>query len=174
MAKAFDEKLTHQRELTARERFAENFAKSKFGGWFAITVANRIDRGLMRASGNRVNLFGAVAPSVPVGVLTSTGAKSGKTRKTPLLYVPHEGNVLLIASKAGAVKNPSWYYNLKANPDVSFAGRGEKGDYVAREATGRERTKLWTVVNDVYDGYDTYQERAGDRKIPVMILEPKG
>jgi F420H(2)-dependent quinone reductase len=168
-----DEVLSHTRELSARERFAENFAKSKFGGWFAINIANRVDRGLMKVSGNRVNMFGVIAPTVPVGLLTSTGAKSGKERKTPLLYVPHEGNVLLIASKAGAEKNPAWYHNLKANPEVGFTGRGESGTYVAREAKGRERAKLWEVVNDVYVGYETYQERAGDRKIPIMVLEPK-
>jgi deazaflavin-dependent oxidoreductase (nitroreductase family) len=127
----------------------------------------------MKASGNRINLFGVVAPRVPVGMLTATGAKSGKQRRIPLLYVPHEGNVLLIASKAGAAKNPAWYHNLKANPEVEFAGRGEKGSYVAREAKGRERDSLWVVVNDVYEGYDTYQGRAGERKIPIMVLEPR-
>ncbi len=164
---------SHKRELTRREKFAENFAQSRFGGWIAINVANHIDRVLMPLSGNRVNVFKLMSPGVPVGLLIHTGAKSGKERKTPLLYLPQGEDVVLVASKAGAERNPAWYFNLKANPEVTFMGTDGKGDYRAREAKGREKRKLWEAVNDLYAGYDVYQERTGGREIPVMVLEPR-
>jgi deazaflavin-dependent oxidoreductase (nitroreductase family) len=164
---------SHQRELTRRERLAENFAQSRFGGWTAIHVASRVDRVLMPLTGNRVNIFKLMSPGVPVGLLIHTGAKSGKERKTPLLYLPQGENVVLVASKAGAERHPAWYHNLKANPEVTFMGTEGKADYTAREAKGREKRKLWEAVNDLYAGYDTYQGRTGGREIPVMVLEPR-
>ncbi len=163
---------SHERGLSRRERFAENFAKSKFGGWFAINVAHRVDKVLMPISKNKLSVFKISSPSIPVGLLTSIGAKSGKTRRTPLVFLPSGEDVVLIASKAGAAKNPAWYYNLKANPEVKFLGRQGEISYVAREAKGRERKRLWREVNDLYGGYETYQGRTGGREIPIMVLEP--
>ena len=80
--------------------------------------------------------------------------------------------MVLIASKGGNVKHPAWYWNLKANPQASFLGPGGlTGDYVAREAEGDERSRLWAEAVDYYDGFATYQGRTDGRRIPVVVLD---
>jgi F420H(2)-dependent quinone reductase len=147
----------------------EAFVKTPAGGWLAVNVANPIDRRLLRLTNGRVGTFFGQ----PVGLLGTVGAKSGQPRETPLLYLDDGERVILVASKAGAARHPAWLHNLRANPEVSFLRRGgHKGAYVAREAEGAERDELWARVNDLYAGYDTYQERAKSRTIPVVVLDP--
>jgi deazaflavin-dependent oxidoreductase (nitroreductase family) len=158
-----------RRQLKWWERSLENFARSRPGGWLAINVANPIDKRLLAWSNGRVGLY----VGQQVGLLEHVGAKSGLRRVTPLLYLADDGRIVLVASKAGAERNPAWYHNLKANPEVEFLPRGgPKAPYLAREAEGEERDDLWHRVNDLYVGYDDYQARSGGRRIPVMVLEP--
>jgi deazaflavin-dependent oxidoreductase (nitroreductase family) len=153
------------------ERWQEAFARTKPGGWFAINIANPIDRRLLRWTGGRFGLF----LGQPVGLLETLGARSGKPRTAPLLYREEDGRIVLIASKAGAERHPAWYHNLIAHPQVAFTGRdGRHARYRAREAEGAERETLWARANDLYAGYDDYQERAGGRRIPVIVLDPDG
>jgi deazaflavin-dependent oxidoreductase (nitroreductase family) len=141
---------------------------SRPGAWFYIHVAPKIDRPLMRVSRGRLGFGGSRA-----GILRHVGAKSGLERTTPLLFMRDDANVILIASRGGDSRNPGWYHNLKANPEVGFAMLGKEGRYRAREAGGEERERLWRkVCSERYPGYETYQKRAGARRIPVMVLEP--
>jgi deazaflavin-dependent oxidoreductase (nitroreductase family) len=94
-------------------------------------------------------------------------------RTTPLVYTRDGENVLLVASRGGDVHHPAWYYNLLANPDVTFTVEGKERPYHARLATAMERPWLWKAVNRTYAGYATYQRRAGDREIPLFVLEPR-
>ena len=111
---------------------------------------------------------------LPVVIVTSMGAKSGKLRKTPLMRVEHEGRYALVASQGGAPKHPGWYHNLRKHPQLKvWAPRGRSGDYVARVVEGPDRERLWAKAAAEYPGYDTYQVRAGDRQIPVVTLSPK-
>jgi F420H(2)-dependent quinone reductase len=132
-------------------------------------VATRIDRVLLPLSGGRVSSsFGR-----PVGLLETRGAKSGRPRRAPLLFVRDGDRVVVIASKGGNPKNPAWYWNLRKNPHVKFLGpRGVTGEYVARVAEGEERSRLWAEAVDLDDSYTTYAERTGGRLIPVVVLEP--
>jgi F420H(2)-dependent quinone reductase len=83
-------------------------------------------------------------------------------------------NVVLFASRGGDTRHPGWYHNLKANPEVRFTILGSERRYRARVAEGEERERLWRkAVTTRYSGYDTYQERAGGRRIPVVVLEPE-
>jgi deazaflavin-dependent oxidoreductase (nitroreductase family) len=149
----------------------EDIARSRPGGWLAVNVANPIDQRLLEWSNGKVGMYAGQS----VGLLYVVGAKSGKPRTTPLLYLGDGDRIVLVASKAGAAKHPAWYHNLKANRDVSFLPRGgPKGAYVAREAEGAERKDLWEKVNDLYVGYEDYQERTGGRVIPVIVLDPAG
>lgn len=164
------EPARQRRDMTLQERAWEDLAKSRFGGWFAINVATRADRILLPLSNGRFSISGG---KIPIGLLTAVGAKSGQVRATPLLYLQRGDDVVLVASKIGAERSPGWYFNLKAHPEVTFLGKTGMREYVAREAVGKERSDLWAEVNDLYSGYDDYQQRTGGRRIPVMVLEPK-
>ena len=159
--------MPRERQLSAFERLTENFAKSRFGGWLYVTVFPHIDPALLKAPGGRFSL----SVGRPILLLTHTGARSGQKRETPLLYTADGERIVLVASKAGNPKNPAWYHNLKAHPRVEVLARRRSGSYVAREAEGEERERLWALANELYGGYDTYQGRTGGRRIPVMVLE---
>jgi deazaflavin-dependent oxidoreductase (nitroreductase family) len=156
-----------RRELNWFERGLENFARSKAGGWYFVNVAMRVDRVLLPLSGGRISS----APGQPICLLETVGRKSGELRKTPLLFLPDGDRVILIGSKAGATKHPGWIHNMRANPRVKLLAPRRSGEYVAREAEGEERDRLWDEACDYYAGYQTYQGRAGNRQIPVVVLE---
>jgi deazaflavin-dependent oxidoreductase (nitroreductase family) len=157
-----------RRQLNRVERVLEDFARSKVGGWYFVNVAMRVDRVLLPLTGGRISS----APGQQVLLLETVGAKSGERRRTPLVYVTDDGHIVLIASKAGATRHPAWFHNLRANPRVKVLAPGRSGEYNAREAEGEERERLWREACDYYAGYDTYQDRAGSRRIPVVVLEP--
>jgi deazaflavin-dependent oxidoreductase (nitroreductase family) len=114
---------------------------------------------------------GTTMRGMPVIVLTSVGAKSGKIRKTPLMRVEHEGEYAVVASLGGAPKHPVWYYNLKANPQVELQDGPAKQDMVAREIAGDEKARWWARSVAAFADYAGYQEKT-DREIPVFVLEP--
>jgi F420H(2)-dependent quinone reductase len=157
-----------RRKVSALHRQSERFVASKPGAWLFVNVAMRIDRVLVPLTRGRLSMgFGQ-----QVGVLETIGAKSGERRRIPLLYIRDGDRVVLIASKGGNPKHPAWYWNLRKNPRVTFLGpRGVTGDYVAREAEGEERERLWDDAVDYYSGYTTYQGRTDGRRIPVVVLE---
>jgi deazaflavin-dependent oxidoreductase (nitroreductase family) len=128
-----------------------------------------IDRRLIPLTRGRVK----VAMGQPILLLHTRGARSGQERTTPLLYTPHASGFIVVASKAGAEHNPGWYHNLRAHPDaVAVEVGGRRIPVRARVVEGGEREELWRIVNDNYNGYETYQGRAGSRVIPVVLLEP--
>jgi deazaflavin-dependent oxidoreductase (nitroreductase family) len=108
---------------------------------------------------------------VPIIVLTTLGAKSGKLRKTPLMRVEHEGRYAIVASRGGAPTHPLWYHNVVANPLVELQDGPVKRDYRARELSGAERDEWWARAVAVWPDYDEYQRKT-ERVIPVFLLEP--
>jgi deazaflavin-dependent oxidoreductase (nitroreductase family) len=113
---------------------------------------------------------GTTLRGMPVIVLSTLGAKSGKVRKTPLMRVEHDGAYAAVASLGGAPKNPVWYYNVIEHPSVEVQDGPVKKDMVARELTGDEKTAWWKRAVAAYPDYADYQEKT-DREIPVFILE---
>jgi len=109
---------------------------------------------------------------MPVVILTTIGAKSGKIRKAPLMRVEHDGCYAAVASLGGSDKNPVWYSNVRANPHVELQDGPERWDMVAREVTGDEKAAWWERAVAAYPDYATYQEKT-DREIPVFVLEPE-
>ena len=107
----------------------------------------------------------------PVVVLTSVGARTGSLRKVALMRVEHEGVYAAVASLGGAPKNPAWYQNLTKSPHVELQDRATRGDYIAREVTGDEKSTWWRRAVEAWPDYATYQART-DRQIPVFVLEP--
>jgi F420H(2)-dependent quinone reductase len=106
---------------------------------------------------------------LPVVVVTSIGAKTGKVRKTPLMRVEHDGEYLAVGSLGGAEKNPVWVYNLRANPLVELQDGAEKHDYRARELDGDEREVWWRRAVEAFPNYADYQRKTS-RTIPVFLL----
>jgi F420H(2)-dependent quinone reductase len=110
--------------------------------------------------------------ALPVVIVTSLGGKTGKVRKTPLMRVEHDGRYAAVASLGGAPKNPVWYYNLKANPQVQLQDGPMRSDLIARELSGSERDEWWQRAVAAYPPYAEYQTKT-TRRIPVFVLEPE-
>jgi len=108
---------------------------------------------------------------VPSLLLTTRGRKSGKLRRTALIFGRDGKNYLLIASNGGAPKHPLWYLNLVANPEVEIQVGADKLKARARTATKEEKPRLWKRMAEIFPRYDEYQAKAG-REIPLIILEP--
>lgn len=104
-------------------------------------------------------------------VVSMKGAKTGKIRDIPLMYVPNGEDVLLVASLGGAPKHPTWYYNITANPECDVTVKGVTKRMRARRASTEEKAELWPVCVKYYPPYDEYQART-ERDIPVFICEP--
>jgi deazaflavin-dependent oxidoreductase (nitroreductase family) len=116
------------------------------------------------AEGNRLR-------GVPIVVITSVGAKSGKLRKTPVMRIEHAGSYAAVASQGGAPEHPGWYFNFVAHPRVEVQDGAVRKEYVAREVTGDEKATWWERAVAVWPSYADYQEKT-DREIPVFVLEP--
>ena len=108
---------------------------------------------------------------LPVVLFTTRGKKSGKIRKMALMRVEHAGAYAMVASQGGAHEHPSWYFNLKADPDALMVQDGaDRFDARARELEGEEREVWWQRAVAAYPNYAVYQTRT-DRLIPVLLAE---
>jgi deazaflavin-dependent oxidoreductase (nitroreductase family) len=123
-----------------------------------------------RLSDGRVG--GAVPGGAPIGLVTTTGRRSGRPRTVPLLCLPDgDDGLVLVASRGGMSTNPAWYGNLRADPRVTVELGGRRREMVARDASPDERERLWPALTAVYRHFDAYQRRT-DRRIPLVILRP--
>ena len=109
---------------------------------------------------------------LPTLLLTTTGRKSGEPRALPLIYGEADGAYVIIASKGGLPNHPIWFLNLQANPDCELMVGPKAVRARARVAEGEERERLWRQMAEIYPPYDKYQETAGTRTIPVVVLDP--
>jgi deazaflavin-dependent oxidoreductase (nitroreductase family) len=133
-------------------------------------VMNAVHKAVLRVSGGRLTstLFG-----MPTVELTTIGRKSGQPRTTMLTSPVHDdGKVVLVASKGGDDRDPQWYLNLTANPDVEVKMNGQTRKMRARTASAGEKAELWPAIVASYKGYDGYQKKSA-RDIPVVICEPR-
>jgi deazaflavin-dependent oxidoreductase (nitroreductase family) len=108
----------------------------------------------------------------PIMLVTMKGAKTGKERTIPLMYVPYKDGVLVVGSQGGAPKSPVWVRNLQANPDVVVRYRDKQLALRARQASEAEKRQLWPICVQHYREYADYQART-DRSIPVFVCEPR-
>lgn len=107
----------------------------------------------------------------PTLLLTTRGRKTGRLRRTALIYGRMGDAYVVVASKGGAPQHPMWYLNLKANPDVQVQVGPDVFDAVARDATDDERPFLWEQMVSIWPAYDDYQEKT-TRRIPLVVIEP--
>ena len=134
-------------------------------------ILHRVDDFFWKISSGRL-FFSSKLVGVPSIRITTIGAKSRQPRALVLYGFSKGEKIALIASNFGQARNPSWYYNLKANPKCEVHWKGASHEYVAYESTGEEREKFWNMAVSYYKGYDLYAIRAAPRPIPVMVLEP--
>ena len=120
-----------------------------------------------RDNGGKVTGMFAGAPLV---LITTTGAKSGRRRTTPIVYTTDGDRLVIIASKGGAPTSPDWYHNLVANPDVTVELPLETFEARARVAEEPERERLYRAQAALMPNFDAY-EKATTRKIPVVVLK---
>jgi deazaflavin-dependent oxidoreductase (nitroreductase family) len=137
---------------------------------FGHRMMNRLHRALLAVSGGRI---GWAIGSMPVVELHTIGRSTGSRRSVMLTAPVHEdGRYVLVASKGGDPRHPSWYLNLVAHPDVELTVKGRRLPMRARTATPQERAELWPRITRAYRGYAGYQRKT-TREIPVVICEPR-
>lgn len=152
-------------------RAVQRVASTERGARLLARVAHHLDRWALRLSGERASLTSALA-GLPIVWLTTTGAKTGQPRRSPLVGLVDGDRVVVIASNFGQTHYPAWYHNLRAHPQAQVTLNGQTRTYTAREATGAEREGYWQQALAVYPGYAAYAQRVGNRHIPVMVLTP--
>jgi deazaflavin-dependent oxidoreductase (nitroreductase family) len=154
--------------MTWPERIIRRFLVSRPGIWFGRYVLPHLDRPLLYLSRGRVSM----SPGQPMLLLVTIGARSGRQRPTPLLYLPDGDRIIVIASNGGRDRHPAWYYNLRANPQATVHLGGRVGAYVAYEASGAERAALWRRAVEYFEGFALYEQRTR-RSIPIFVLQPR-
>ena len=157
---------------TKLQQFLQKIPASPLGSSFFSRTLHYLDRNLMKLTGGRISFPGILA-GIPVVTITTTGAKTGRPRTVPLVVFADGEKVILIVSNWGQRHHPAWYLNLRSCPHAIIAANGKEGRYIAREAGDDEREMYWEMAYGLYFGFRLYRQRAGDRKIPIMILEPE-
>jgi deazaflavin-dependent oxidoreductase (nitroreductase family) len=140
--------------------------------WLYARTLHHLDRAVFRLTRGRAT-FASVVTGLPIVMLTTTGAKSGRRHTLPLVALPEGERLVVIASNYGQQRNPAWYHNLCANPRATVCFEGITRDMVARELEGEERDRHYTRGIEIYPGWTQYRERtSAHRTIPVMELAP--
>ncbi len=114
---------------------------------------------------------GGMFEGMPLLLLHTTGAKSGKERINPLAYRSDGEALVVFASKGGAPTHPDWFHNVRVNPKVTVEVGTDQREMVARVAEGDERNRLWEAQKLEFPGFAEYESKT-DRQIPVVVLEP--
>jgi len=131
---------------------------------------NKTHQGILRLSGGRV---GDSAFGMPAVELHTIGRNSGQVRSTMLMAPVVDGDrVVLVASKGGDDRDPDWYLNVVAHPEIELTMAGERRPMRARTATPEEKAELWPQAVSAYKGYAGYQRRS-KRDIPLVVCEPR-
>jgi deazaflavin-dependent oxidoreductase (nitroreductase family) len=151
-------------------RAMRRVAASGPGARVFAPLLHRLDRPVYRMTRGRATL-GSLVSGLPVALLTTTGARSGRPRTVPLLLLPSADGLAVIASNWGRPAPPAWERNLRADPIARLARGGTSVRVRAVEAAGERRTRIWREALDVYPGYAAYERRAGGRRIGVYVLE---
>jgi deazaflavin-dependent oxidoreductase (nitroreductase family) len=154
------------------QRTVRRLAASGPGAWVFARAAPRIDRPVYRLTRGR-HTFASLLSGIPVVLLTTTGARSGRSRTVPVLGLPTADGIAVIASNFGQRRQPGWYYNLRANPVGTAALDGRSHRIRAVEVEGERRQRIWDQGLRVYPGWSQYERRASHRRIAVFVLEPE-
>jgi deazaflavin-dependent oxidoreductase (nitroreductase family) len=154
----------------ALQRALRRIAATGPGAWLFARVLYRIDRPVFRATRGR-HTFASLLSGIPVVMITTTGARSGRPRTVPVLGLPTADGFAVIASNFGQRRHPGWYHNLRAHPEGSLTVDGQSHRFRAVEAEGDRRREIWEQGLRVYPGWSQYERRASNRRIAVFVLE---
>jgi len=132
-------------------------------GWVAHHIRSYVESGGHK--GHRWSGYNTL-------LLITRGRRSGKLRRTALIYGTDGESYLVVASNGGSDKHPLWYLNLKRDPEVAIQVKDEVFEAEARVAKGEERARLWRLMAEVFPTYVEYQRKTG-REIPVVVIEPR-
>jgi deazaflavin-dependent oxidoreductase (nitroreductase family) len=151
----------------AFSRAYARFSGTRLARFISAKVVWKLDPYVLRATRGRFGM-GLV---LPTALLETRGAKSGALRRNAVIYFHDGDRVTIVASKAGHEKHPAWFHNLRAHPDVTFAGIPMRATVVVDEA---ERERLWTLADRVFAPYAAYRREAAkvNRTIPIVQLTP--
>jgi deazaflavin-dependent oxidoreductase (nitroreductase family) len=152
-------------------KLIQKLAAMRGSSWALSKILPSIDRQVFRLSGGRQTLANLLS-GLPTILVTSTGAKSGLPRTTPLAGIPERDGFIIIGSNLGQKHHPAWVYNVRAHPKVRIDRKGKTSEYTAREVSGEERQRLWDKALTYYQGFNAYDARV-EREIAVFMLEPK-
>ena len=152
-------------------RFVRNVAATRPVSWLFARALRHVDRPLFRLTKGR-HTFASLVSGLPVMMLATTGAKSGGRRTLPLLGFPDGDRIVVIGSNYVQRYHPVGYHSLFAHPEAEIEVEGTTRRVVAYAAEGEERDRLWRRGLEVYPGWSGYERRAGERRIPVMVLSP--
>ena len=132
-------------------------------------MVTRANVWMYRKSGGRL---GGRFDAAPMCILHHRGAKSGEARETPLVHLPDGERVIIVASIGGNPKNPAWYHNVKAHPEIEIERGGKRRPMTARVVDEAERAQLWPRLLEVWPAWEDYQART-TRQLPVIVCEPR-
>jgi deazaflavin-dependent oxidoreductase (nitroreductase family) len=154
--------------LPAGVRLVQKVSSTRLFARVAPRVIPALDRGVHRLTWGKALLSTQLLPGL---ILTSTGARSGLARRTPLACMPEEDGRgwILVGSNFGRTGHPAWTYNLLAHPDASVSWKGRDVPVTARLLTGEERAALWRALVAFWPPYATYQSRV-TREIRLFRL----
>jgi deazaflavin-dependent oxidoreductase (nitroreductase family) len=154
--------------LRIHEVLMERALMSPLGYQFLLQLAPRIDKVLIPPTNGRLSSFGIGK----VGLVTTTGAKSGLQRAHPLTLIKDSDGLLAIGSNYGRPAHPAWSANLLANPECTVEFMAPTAQYRAELLTGDARTSAWATATDFYAGYERYRANCAPREIRVFRLRP--
>jgi deazaflavin-dependent oxidoreductase (nitroreductase family) len=154
--------------LRIHESLMESALMSPVGYQFLLHLAPRIDKVLIPPTRGRLSSIGIGR----VGLVTTTGAKSGLQRTQPLTLINDSDGLLAIGSNYGRPKHPGWTANLLAHPECTVEFMAPTAQYRAELLTGDARASAWARATDFYEGYERYRASCAPREIRVFRLRP--
>ncbi|GAA2155593.1 deazaflavin-dependent oxidoreductase (nitroreductase family) [Humibacillus xanthopallidus] len=159
-------------EANAIQRALRRLVASRPGAWVGKRVLHRLDLVAHRIAPHGTPPTQWLA-AVPIGLVTTTGARSGQPRTVPLMLAPLEDGWGVIASHYGSTRPPAWFFNLVAHPDATVELDGVVHRVRAEQVHGEDRERVRQAALTYYSGYTAYEERAGGRDLGFFVLRPQ-
>jgi deazaflavin-dependent oxidoreductase (nitroreductase family) len=155
----------------ALRRLIRTLAGTQVGAWMFARTLDPADRIVFRLSRGRTTAA-ALLSGLPVIMLTTTGARTGRPRTLPVLGLPDGEELIVIGSNWGRRGHPAWYHNLRAHPHATVTRDGVSTEVAAELIEGPERERCFALAARIYPGYAAYRRRASHRHIGVFRLRP--